>query len=495
MAIVAKIFNSNQRTYGRFYKDAVKRAYLTDWIEVSDDDISMEIIELEWNTIQEQRHRTRWHSRTISVYDNEQLKYIIWVSNTWFDYDKLYEKEQAALQWIELKYVHWNTNYHSNSFICQWINNIFKKYYTEKQQNPNVKLCFYLLDKQTTIPSNLSCKLVYRELATLWFEVINLDGIDFSEYWVTEWNLAYVSFNDFLNDIDMVSRQNRSNNPAYMKRIDDNFDILHDSDYDEEDDEILPDDSWVRYIYTFKALWAEAYDSFLTMRVLYILAGNENKRLQFLFSSEKYNFRLWQQQAKFTTDFPSTITDLFEIIWIDIEYETSEEALQDYNREHSQYLTAKANNKLRNQELFKNNMRERWATMKCCLCWCEIENILEAAHLWWVAEIKDASETTIDNILRNPCFRWLIDETDPDKDTIFYKKYVLANCGENWIRLCRNHHRLLDTKFYQFENTEWRIETENLDNEFFNRITVDRKIPDYLLTERTKLFLLNHSHS
>lgn len=62
---------------------------------------------------------------------------------------------------------------------------------------------------------------------------------------------------------------------------------------------------------------------------------------------------------------------------------------QQINREINQYEISKLKGTIRNQELFKNNLRKKGIQTKCYLCGCEIESILEAAHLWGVAEIKN----------------------------------------------------------------------------------------------------------
>ncbi len=61
----------------------------------------------------------------------------------------------------------------------------------------------------------------------------------------------------------------------------------------------------LEYIYTFKTLGAQSYDNFLIMWTLNTLAEKEGKNLKFVFSKEKYNFRLEQppEDARFTEDF------------------------------------------------------------------------------------------------------------------------------------------------------------------------------------------------
>ena len=139
--IVAQIFSSNWETYKEFYKNAVVMAYAKDFIEISRDSISYKLIHLEGSTIQSQRAPSSIHSRTISVYEDGNLRYIIGISNTGYDEDKRIEVQTQGG-----KYKYGNSDWHSNTFLCQGINKIFSLYYKEKVNNSNLKLFFYLLD-------------------------------------------------------------------------------------------------------------------------------------------------------------------------------------------------------------------------------------------------------------------------------------------------------------------------------------------------------------
>lgn len=493
MNIEVKIFSCNWETYKKVYIDAITRAYKSEEIEIVTDNIKVTLIKLDGNTIQSQRRPSGEHSRTILVYDNNILKYIIGFSNTGYDEDRRIESEQ-----INNDYEYGNDNWHSNSYLCQGINKIFSCYYDNKKIYPGVKLFFYLLDtKVKPYPSNLSNLINYRKLATIGFDILNLDEISFQKFKELGFSLEesysdikYISFNKFSNDIAFLSRKNAGNMPSYLKCIDLDFKLEENENFDEEK---FDDKRNEKYIYTFKTLGAEAYDSFLTMWTLHKLAKNENKNLEFAFAKEKWNFRLGQKNIRYTTDFPSPITSLFNKIGLDIKYETSDEVRQQFERENYQYKQAKRKQKLRNQELFKNNMRMKGVQTKCYLCGCEIENILEAAHLWGVHEIKKASKRDINIIVSNPNMTDLIDKNNPHHQELFYKKYVLANSGDNGVWLCSNHHGLFDNNYYCFESTNGKViikfnATEE-SKEFFNSITHSQTLPKEILTSKTKIFL------
>ena len=55
MEIVVKIFNCNYETYKKYYKDAIKRAFKKDGIDINPEDIRVVIDDLPGDTIQAQR--------------------------------------------------------------------------------------------------------------------------------------------------------------------------------------------------------------------------------------------------------------------------------------------------------------------------------------------------------------------------------------------------------------------------------------------------------
>lgn len=491
--IEAHIFTSNWETYKSFYKDAIILAYSKDGENVLAEHIGLKLIKLPGETIQSQRAPSSEHSRTICVYENDVIKYIIGISNTGYDDDKRLEVQTRGG-----KYKYGNNNYHSNTYLCQGINKIFSLYYTKKKENVNIKLFFYLLDtkpeKKMSYVSNFSNILTYRELATIGFEILNIDDVDFSKCseigfkYSKGSSIAYTSFNKFLNDMAYISHKSNVNSPAYIKCVED-YDIeSEDNNFNDQMSSQI-----TKYIYTFKTLGAQSYDCFLAMWTLIVLAERENKKIEFLFASEKYNFRIGQTNAKLTDDFPNSITSLFTLIGIDVHYETSEEVLQQLDREKEQYEIAKSKLILRNQELFRNNLRAKGIATKCCLCGCEVESILQAAHLWGVAQIKSANIEVIDSALKEPSMSDLIDVESGHHNEEFYKRYMLANSGDNGVWLCSNHHGLLDRHYFSFNSDNGTViidiskEPEAI--EYIENLTPNKQLTDDILTDKTKTFI------
>lgn len=70
---------------------------------------------------------------------------------------------------------------------------------------------------------------------------------------------------------------------------------------------------------------------------------------------------------------------------------------------------------------FIYNLLEKFGKKKCAFCECELPEIIQGAHIWPVASIKQADHLPLDN------------------------KLAAALDGHNGLWLCENHHKLLDT--------------------------------------------------
>ena len=489
MSITAKVFSCNRFTYEQFYKNAIKLAYEQDGKTIDENDIELVIVDLSnggTKQIQSQRSPSGPHSRSIEVLEDNKVKYLIGVSNTNYDEDVRNERLHT-----NRKNVYGNDGYHANTYMYQGINKIFSKYLDLKNIYPEIKLCFYLLDTQRTYPHNLFNLFSYRVLSTLGFNILNIDSIDFSQYAdfgflpQDKHHISYSSFNKLMNDKLAISERNKWNIPAYLKCV----------------EKPVPGDEECftieKYIYTFKALGAQAYDSFITMWCLYYLAGREHKNIEFLFSPERFGFHADGAADNVTSTLPGPILELFNRLGIEINNETSDEYLQNKHSELEIFKTYKALNNLRNQTLFRNNIRAKGIPMKCAVCGCDIENILEAAHIWGVAQIKDENGKTINKLISTTKLKDLIDDSEDNefKNDPFYKKYVLANSGDNGIWLCKNHHKLFDDNKYCFDSVLGKIiikvgSEDEVIKSLNGNVDIDNLYLDAdILSVETKLFL------
>ncbi len=483
MDILVKMYSSNWNTYKKHFIKATILAFKKDGIDVDKKDINYKLIYIPGDTIQKQRNGSTEHSRTMRVYADGVIKYVIGLSNTNYDEDKRIEAEKTGA-----KYKYGAHNFHSNTYLNQGINKILTTFFIERKNNNNVKLFFYLLDTKQSYCSNLSNILNYRKLSTLGFDILNINEVDKSGWerfgfdYKEGKSISYSSFNKFLNDMSFVASKNSGNIPAYIKCIEE--------EVENKDGNIVS--TITKYIYTFKGLGAEAYDCFLIMWTLIILAQKENKVLEFLFAPEKYNFRIGQEHPRFTQNIPVTITKLFKDVGVNVKYETTEEVLQQLERENSQYEIAKKTNTLRNQEMFKNNLRAKGIQTKCYLCGCEVESILEAAHLWGVAEIKNATTNRINNAINEETMSNVIDRDSKYSNEIFYKRYMLANSGHNGVWLCSNHHGMFDSHHFIFNSENGELIVTKLDSttiSYLDETIKYKSLDPGILSPETKTFL------
>lgn len=107
------------------------------------------------------------------------------------------------------------------------------------------------------------------------------------------------------------------------------------------------------------------------------------------------------------------------------------------------------------------NLLEKLGDKKCALCNCEIPQIIQGAHVWPVASIKNTAN---------------INQAE---------KLEFALDGDNGLWLCNNHHKLFDIH-YLYLNTEGRIKyksniTEN-EGDFICNVTINPQIRAEILT-------------
>lgn len=233
MEIVARVYSGYKETYKKIYKDVVISAYKRNGLTIDSNNISYQVISLDGNTVQSQRSKKE-SSRTITIIEDGIIKYIVGLSNTGYDEDKLLENPN-------FDYGH--TGYHANTYFAQGSNKIFDYYLTEKAKNKDIKLYFYMLDLNKTHPHDKTNLMIYRKLATIGFDILNIEKIKFDEYIEMGFSvdeikddIKYISFNKFVNDLSFISSKNSSNVPSYVKCIDYSYDIEKETDEEKEED-------------------------------------------------------------------------------------------------------------------------------------------------------------------------------------------------------------------------------------------------------------------
>lgn len=112
---------------------------------------------------------------------------------------------------------------------------------------------------------------------------------------------------------------------------------------------------------------------------------------------------------------------------------------------------------------FIYNLLAKLGSKKCALCECEIPELIEGAHIWPVAAIKQKADINLDD------------------------KIKYATDGDNGIWLCENHHKMLDENIIKIDIsgailTHIRMKGSNAN--FIERsTTIKRLIPKIMTTK------------
>lgn len=462
MQIKVKIYSCYELTYTKIYKDILKRIYGENFINF---EILVEIEKIKGKNIQSQRNRAKFIARTIRIYENEILKYIVALSNTNYDDDK--KAEFLAGKSTKKEYKYGGDNYHANTYLTQGISKIFNYYF----ENENVNFLFYLLDTNRAYPHNLFNILSYRELETIGFKILNIDEIDFSEYEkqckskIDKNDLKFASFSKFTRDILYISSKNSGNNPSFL--------------------EFNEQNGVETYIYTFKSLSAQCYDTLLKCWCMKILAKKEKIKIEFRLGRQYFAFD--NNEKKVAEKLTEPTKMVFKNANINFKHTTTNEFMQEKQNEIDTYLRFKAKNELRNSQLFKSNLLKKGVPNECVLCGKINISILEAAHLWEVNKIKNADIKEINDFIKTNNLIEILGDSKY-KNEIFYKKYSLVNCGDNGIWLCKNHHGLFDKNFYCFDSENGKIIFSS-ENSADLQNFIDCVLSDLILTKATKAFL------
>lgn len=482
MEIKVVIYGCYELTYTNVLPDIISRLYPN----VDKNKILVQIEDISnsgQRSIQSQRSLAQYVTRTIRFYENGILTHIVAMSNTNFDLDKKREKELDSTK----KYVYGEPAYHANTYLKQGCPAIFNYYFGQREINPHVDLSFYLLDINQTYPHNLFNILSYRELQTIGFKVLNIDQIVFDKYTETgcklnsSSNIAFSSFTKYMNDIALISKRNTGNIPSFLQCQE----HLVQGDNDTESYYID------KYIYTFKALSAQGYDSLFRTWCMKVLADKEGTDIEFRLGKQYFHYEAEERSVSDRLTGP--ILQTFKYAGIELEYVTNDEFMIEKNLEENAYLSAKSRKDPRNQSLFRNNIRKKGVPTKCVICGNDNPAILKAAHLWEVSSIKNADANTINSFIRVNSLFDLIDQTSQHKNELFFKKYCLTNSGDNGIWLCGNHHDLFDQNYFYFESELGTVvlhfQDEHQAAMFLTETVEDCRIPVQVLTQATKAFI------
>lgn len=486
MQIKMKIYSCYQRTYLPICEPIIKSLYGSEYkfesVEVEIEDTS----DNHTKNIQAQRRVTQdsvYRGRIIRIYEDDILRHIVGISNTNYDEDREEEFENGKSNKEVSTYgVH---NYHANTYIKQGINEILKYYFENKE---TADLSFYLLDtdKNVNYPNNLYNSLSYRELETIGFKILNIDKVDFSEYEkkcssrINRNHLEFASFNKFLRDIAYISDRNGGNAPSFLQ-----CDEVEELDEDGNSSYMTE-----KYTYTFKSLSAQQYDSLLRCWCLKVLADKENTAIEFKLGKQYFAYE--SEEKRIAEELSQPVKEIFELANLNIEYATTEQFMSEVAKADNTYLRYKQANEIRNQTLFRNNIRKKGIPTECVICGEDDAKLLDAAHLWEINQIKDVSVAEMNNFIKANNLQEVIASSSQYGGEFFYKKYFVANSGDNGVWMCKNHHKQFDLNYYCFDS-EYGTVLLKFDSTVtalkFQEELKQEKLGREILTPLTKAFL------
>lgn len=480
MEVVIKIFGCYELTYKPHCLKIAKLLYGDSY---KSHNFRIEIVDIsERGTlkIQQQRSIERYVTRTVSFFENGVLKHIVGMSNTCYDEDRHAEFLDGNSN--KTKDSYGINNYHANTFMKQGINKIIGYFF---ENIGTADLSFYVLDIHASHPHNVYNVLSYRELETLGFKILNADEIDYQEYntkchrGVGPNNLKLTSFERYINDIARTSNSNTGNSPSFLQC---NESIRINSRGETESVE--------EYTFIFKSLSAQAYDSLIRMWCLHKLAKAENIPLKFILGRQYFAYT--EAIPKIADRLTGPVKEILDLQGINVEILTNDEFMKLSDKADDIYTRYKKKRELRNQALFRNNMLKKGMPIECAICGNENMAILDAAHIWEVNSITNASVSVIQNFIKLNELEDILVQNSKYKDEVFYKRYCLTNSGDNGIWLCKNHHKLFDGNYFIFDSDNGKIVLKfknPVEAENFQK-SIDRKaLKKSILTKPTKAFL------
>ncbi|UQA76719.1 HNH endonuclease [Sphingobacterium siyangense] len=129
----------------------------------------------------------------------------------------------------------------------------------------------------------------------------------------------------------------------------------------------------------------------------------------------------------------------------------------DITLERSEFVT---NDSLRSPS-YLYNLLDKLGFKKCCLCDCEIPQIIQGAHIWPVSNIKQAQEINLDRKIEHAINR------------------------DNGLWLCNNHHKLFDSNLLFISpdgRLKYKTNIERSHEIYLKAVTTNSQISNGILT-------------
>lgn len=304
------------------------------------------------------------------------------------------------------------------NYYFQSVSTALEIFFEEKSEKDyDKKFCFYFLPFEGNIKTDYYIFL-FRIMATAGITFINDDIVFGNEKIKT-----FLSMRDLINERRVLKGYNEGNNSTYISDDGDSYGI---------------------YGKTFGANVKETMLFCLaTINIsekpikLYQILDNNSKTISI---KDKNLLIYFSEETKFYN---------FEIIDDTMDFEE------------------KCNNENLRSPRFNYNLLSKYnSKKKCALCDCEIESIIQGAHIYPVAEIKKNQELSQE------------------------QKFEYATHKDNGLWLCENHHKLFDSGIITFENKKvvYKDVIKERDKEYLNEITKNKELGTDIYNDEMERF-------
>ncbi len=279
------------------------------------------------------------------------------------------------------------------------------KYHEE--ENPNKRIFFYFLPPDGNIETNYF-RFMYRLMKTAGTEFLN------DREFLNSRILPFSSVEDIILNKNNIRDRNRSNNSTFLTK-----------------------DEYSNLEIFGKTYGANKYETTLLCLAIAKVATTNI----ILYEIQEGNLRQLPRPARELLNSFNRI----RIITSDLTLEREEFEKNDSLRSPS----------------FIYNLLEKLGDKKCCLCGCEIPQLIQGAHIWPVANIKRTN-----NISRQEKIQHALD-------------------GDNGIWLCNNHHKLFDIDLIMIDNEggiKYKSDLREIDEDYVCDFTNHNRINTQFLT-------------
>lgn len=117
---------------------------------------------------------------------------------------------------------------------------------------------------------------------------------------------------------------------------------------------------------------------------------------------------------------------------------------------------------------FNARLLDRLGERHCVLCNCRISELIHAAHIWPVADIKYVSSLSLE------------------------EKLAYATDGENGLWMCQNHHKMFDSDILTLSSkgdVKYKKDLTEEDKEYIESVTAVATLPTTLVTPRFSFYV------